>query len=102
MLAFLQNFSNFAAKSPLALSSGLPRLLEAAAAAAEPADHRSGAGPARVDPLLEADLAKPAGQDWRVSQPPPDHSHCLHTGIVSGTSGCIFIHSLLLVSLPSA
>lgn len=82
VLAFLQNSSNFAAKSPLTLSSGLPRLFKTATAAAEPADHRSRAGPGRVDTLLEADLAKPAGQDWRVSQPPPDHSHCLHTGIV--------------------
>lgn len=61
MLAFPGKSPEFRAKRPLALSLGFPRLLEAAAATAEPADPRSGAGPGRGDPLLGADLAQPVG-----------------------------------------
>lgn len=83
VLAFLGKSTKFGAKRPLALSLGFPRLLEVAAATAEPADPRSGAGPGRADSLHRSDLAQPAGQDWRLSQPPPGHGHCLHTGIVT-------------------
>ncbi|KAE8293201.1 Centrosomal protein of 104 kDa [Larimichthys crocea] len=39
-----------------------------------------GTGEGRGVLLFGADLAQPAGQDWRVSQPAPGNSHCFYTG----------------------
>lgn len=105
MLNFLWKSTKLGAKCPLVLSLGFPRLLEAAEVTVQPTDPRSGAGPGRGDPLLGADLAQPAGQDWGVSQPPPGHGHCFHTGIVEHCTVMFTWHQwqqLISLSLPTA